>query len=539
MLRFLRGAGRRLSRLPQWSNQHRVALALCVASAVLAFVAFCGFDQWYLGWVCLVPVLWALDDESLSGWEALGLAWFFGTVAYVGGYTWIAGMLIDFGHLPWPLATLGMVLLCFAQALLFALWGWGTNRLVCRYGASVVWVAPTLMVLVEWAVPALFPTYLSNSQYRQILFIQTLDVWGPLGLTFILILGSSVLYETLAWRFRGRRKLPVVGWIVFVVLLGGDLLYGAVALSRIDERVAAEKRRIRVGMVQVAMGIYAKDTRREEGHRRHLEQSLEVQKEGVDLIVWPESGFNYAISAETENVANTVLGPITTPVLFGGMRWVSGTRHSENREFYNSAFLVDGDGQIHGTYDKTYLLMFGEYLPFGETFPQLYKLSPHSGRFSRGKHTLSLELDDIRYGVMICYEDIIPRFVRKLMEHEPHVLINITNDAWFGKSREPTIHLALAVYRAVEHRRFLARSTNTGISAFIDPAGRIRKETPVFERANLIDEVVPLTGRTLYSHLGDWLVIPCIAAVLLWLRQPIRRLASRLRGSGSSRKKTK
>src|SRR5512137_2027029 len=106
-------------------RERRLQLVLATTSSVLAFVAFIGFDQWYLMWVAFVPVVWALDDASLSRKEALALSWIFGTIAYFGGYTWITGMLIDFGGLAWPLAVLGTLLLCFGQGLLFALWGLG------------------------------------------------------------------------------------------------------------------------------------------------------------------------------------------------------------------------------------------------------------------------------------------------------------------------------------------------------------------------------------------------------------------------------
>ncbi|MEE8408437.1 MAG: apolipoprotein N-acyltransferase [Myxococcota bacterium] len=518
-----------LSRLTGSLHRLRYSYGLAAISGGLTFTGFCGFDQWYLAWICLVPVLWALDDESLSGWEALGIAWFFGAVTHVGGYTWLAGMLRDFGHLPWPLAILGMVLLSIGQSTLFAAWGWLTHRLVHRHNAPIIWVAPVALVLAEWLMPALFPTYQSNSQYRQIIFIQSLDIWGPLGLTFILTLFSSIVYETIAWKLRGGRKLPTVAWVVFTVLLIANLGYGYGAAANIDDTVAHADERIRVGLVQANMGIYEKDKKRSEGLRRHRQQSLELERQGAELIVWPESGYNYAIQAGTENLAARVLGPVTTPLIFGGMRWVRGTRRSEDREIYNSAYLLDGDGWVLGTYDKTYLLAFGEYLPFGETFPWLYDLSPHSGRFTRGERTEPLVHGNIKYGVMICYEDIVPSFVRGLMEHEPHVLVNITNDAWFGRSREPTIHLALATFRAVEHRRFLVRATNTGVSAFIDPAGRITQETPIFARANLIGDVTPLHGRTLYGRLGDWFSIPCVLVVLFWWRKPFKKLAARLR----------
>jgi apolipoprotein N-acyltransferase len=507
-------------------RERRIAWALAIVAGVLAFVGFCGCDQFYLEWICLVPVLWALDDPTLSHKEALALAWLFGWIAHLGAYTWITGMLMDFGYLPWPLAVFTYSLLCFAQSSLFAAWGYGVWRFKARYGVAMTWTTPVLMVIAEWLVPQLFPSYLANSQYRQTLFIQSADIWGPLGLTFILTMCSGVIYDTLAWKVRHRGQAPTLAWAAFAILFVGNLLYGTGAMVNIDDTVAHTDKRIKVGMVQTNMGIYEKDENPAEGLRRHREQSLELERQGVDLIVWPESGYNYAIRDTTTNVAAEVLGPMTTPLIFGAVR---AARTQHGREIYNSAFLVDGDGAVLGSYDKTYLLAFGEYLPFGDWFPILYQWSPHTSHFQRGAHTNPVVLNGVSYGLLICYEDLLPGFVRTVMDHEPQVLVNVTNDAWFGKSREPRIHLALALFRTVEHRRYLVRSTNTGISAFIDPAGRILSESPIFARANLVEEVAPLSGRTIYGVLGDWLGLVCLIAVLWWARPSLTAAYQRAR----------
>ncbi len=512
------------SRLMDSLYHTRPGVVLATLSGVLYFVGFCGFDQFYLSWFCLVPVMWALDDRHLGPWEALLIAWVFGLVTHLGGYTWITGMLRDFGHLPLVLALAGYFLLCLAQGTLLAAWGWTVNRLVTRLHLPVVWVAPVVMVLAEWLWPALFPSYLSNSQYEQIWFIQTLDLWGPLGLTFILALASAVFYQTLAWYVRGRGALPRAGWLVLAGLVVADFGYGLGAITATNDDVSLAERRIRVGIVQANMGIYQKMSEPAEGLRRHQEQSLELQAQGAELIVWPESGYAYGLPSEVTNVKRPVMGALDIPLLFGGIR-------RDGEDIYNTAFLADRDGTLLGSYDKTYLLAFGEYVPLGETFPSIYDLSlfRHTSHFMRGTHTRPLELDGIRYGVVICYEDILPRFTRRVMESAPHVLVNMTNDAWFGESREPVIHLALSTFRAVEHRRYLVRATNTGISAFVDPTGRIVKQTPIFARANLLRRVAVLDGQTVYGRFGDWVGVVCALVLLVWLRGTLLALGRRAR----------
>ncbi len=158
-------------------------------------------------------------------------------------------------------------------------------------------------------------------------------------------------------------------------------------------------------------------------------------------------------------------------------------RVADERDYilFNSAIAGGGsstEGEIEGRYDKEYLLTFGEYLPFGETFTILYKWSPNSGHFSPGKSLDPLVLDvhgeKHLVTALICYEDILPRFTNDAVRHgDPDLLVNITNDAWFGDTAEPWEHLALAQLRAVEHRRYFVRGTNSGVSAVIDPVGRV------------------------------------------------------------------
>ena len=220
-----------------------------------------------------------------------------------------------------------------------------------------------------------------------------------------------------------------------------------------------------------------------------------------------------------------MLGPIQTPLLFGGLRIDFETANSgddnddgssdQARRMYNTAFLTDGEGRVLGTYDKIYLLAFGEYIPLGDIFPWIYKLSPNTSHFDRGQHTNSLVLDGTSYGVLICYEDIIPEFVRKVIRPTPQILVNITNDAWFGDSREPLIHLALSAFRAVENRRFLVRATNTGISAFVGPTGEVLSQTGVFTRENLVGQAIPLSGLTPYARFGNWLGGVCLFGLII------------------------
>jgi apolipoprotein N-acyltransferase len=251
------------------------------------------------------------------------------------------------------------------------------------------------------------------------------------------------------------------------------------------------------------MGIFEKRSEANEGHRRHLEQSHHLLDGGeLDLLVWPESAYVDGLARKLPLRVDHVRRDLKTPILFGGVS----TEYVEGkRRIYNTVFLADEEGMVHSTYDKTYLLMFGEYLPFGDLFPFLYELSPNSGRFTAGSHVRAMTLGPWRISTPVCYEDVLARFTRKMVNAaDPHVLINLTNDAWFGDTQEPWIHLVLSQFRAIEHRRYMIRATNSGISAVVDPLGRIVAQTGVLTRENLRYDVQMLDGKTLYTRLGDW-----------------------------------
>jgi len=217
------------------------------------------------------------------------------------------------------------------------------------------------------------------------------------------------------------------------------------------------------------------------------------------------------------------------PLLFGALSH-GGALPSKNAgcaDCYNSALLMDGDGKVLALHDKAFLLMFGEYIPFGEEFPQLYDLSPETSRFQPGTRTAPVELSlsggrKARMGMLICYEDLVPRFARRIAAHDPNVFVNLTNDAWFGKTAEPEHHLNLALMRTVEYRRWLLRSTNTGISVFIDATGRRVVETSLDGAETLLRDVPLLEGRTVYASLGDWPLLLLVAGVCLTLARALR-----------------
>ena len=332
--------------------------------------------------------------------------------------------------------------------------------------------------------------------------IQTAEVWGVIGLTLVAMLVNTAIATIIGARLtkelkvRNQQKYVVGCAFVFFILNASWGHFALEATRTTTKSPEIQDKEINVGSVQSNMGIFEKRQQPTEGHRRHLALSRELEAKGADLIVWPESGYFFPLRRGRTNLKARVSQDLSTPLIFGGVSF-DRDKDGKNQKIWNTAYLIDGNGQVLGTYDKTYLLAFGEYIPFGDWFPFLYKLSPNTGSFTRGNHTKPLVHNNVKYGILICYEDILPNFVLDVMEEQPNILINITNDAWFGDTHEPIIHLALSTFRSVEHRRYLVRSTNTGISAVIAPTGEITHQTGTFTQETLLAAIYPLEIETL------------------------------------------
>jgi apolipoprotein N-acyltransferase len=235
------------------------------------------------------------------------------------------------------------------------------------------------------------------------------------------------------------------------------------------------------------------------------------------------------------------------PLIFGGIIFEDEVApHGKHGRVFNTAIATNAKGEVTGRYDKEFLLAFGEYLPFGETFPVLYEWSPNSGHFTPGTSLDPVTIEIAKDGaepkkhpvsVLICYEDIIQSFVNRMVAHaNPELLVNMTNDAWFGDTSEPWEHLALSQFRAVEHHRYFVRATNSGVSAIIDPVGRIMVHSGTF-RQDTGDAIVHwMRSSTIYETVGDapvWIISGlAVAAAFVKRKERAPRLESR--GSSTS-----
>jgi apolipoprotein N-acyltransferase len=484
-----------------------VAYPLAALGGFVYFLGFPGVNLWPLALVAQAPFLLALHGQTPK--RAAGLGLMNGFVISITGFYWLFGMLRTFSGFPAPLCLLLAGLLCLYQGGRTALTGWLFARAERRG-----WPAPIVFLLAfiagELVYPLLFPWYFGASAHNAAPLLQTAELGGPYLVGAVLTAPSLALAELLLARLERRRpgRITVIAGIAAPILaaIGGFLRIG-----QIEARTRAAPA-MRVGIAQGNQPLVG----RVYSVPAHLRLTKELREKGAELVIWSEGADPDIYPEETLNADAKweVTGRIGLPAIIG-----SGTvREGGDRpRYFNLALLSDAQGNVLGRYDKHYLLAFGEYLPFGETFPALYRYSQNSGRFTPGTSLDPLVLGDHRISTFICYEDILPSFVNSMVRHaDPDLLVNITNDAWFGDTTEPWEHLALAQLRAVEHRRFLVRATMSGVSAIVDAAGRLTVKSGTFRSEALIGEVRFLRGRTGYEIWGDlpfWALSLAVAAM--------------------------
>jgi len=193
-------------------------------------------------------------------------------------------------------------------------------------------------------------------------------------------------------------------------------------------------------------------------------------------------------------------------------------------DYFNSAYLIGPGGEVLGKYDKAHLVPYGEYTPFKEYLPFLGKIVEHVGDFKPGVKGQTLDMQGRKLGIQICYEIIFPALGRAMVQNGADLLITITNDAWYGTTAGPYQHFSLAILRAVENRRSLARAANTGISGFIDPAGRVLDPTPLMQEAAVVRELPLMDTVAIYTRVGDIFATACLIGSLALIAWELLRL---------------
>ncbi len=481
-----------------------LAYAGAVLSGLLYWLAFPGMDVWPLAFVAWVPLMLAMRGQSVR--RATLLGWTAGLTMNVAGFFWLQEMLRTFSGFPAPVCFLFVLVVCAYQGGRIGLLGWLYGRASAR-GWPAALVFAGAFAASELVYPLLFPWYYAATVHRAPVLTQLADVGGPILVGLVLVAANLALAEPLLARVE-RRKIGIGIVGAGAVIVAFACCYGVLRIDAVDAATLAAPAAT-VGVVQANMGLMEKRNAFDEGLRRHLRLSRELLAQHVDFLVWSETSAMRAVRDDTyRQELRGVSRLIGAPAIFGAVI-VKPVSDERGYVLYNSGVTSSADGTIESRYDKQYLLTFGEYLPFGEDLPVLYKWSPNSGHFSPGKSLdpLIVDLHGEKHPVsmLICYEDILPRFTNDAVRHaDPELLVNMTNDAWFGDTVEPWEHLALAELRAVEHRRYLVRGTNSGVSAVVDPVGRVVKSSGTFRQEALSATIHWMRSRTVYERLGDW-----------------------------------
>lgn len=492
----------------------RVAATLAGA-AVLSLLSPPPNWHW-LHWVAYLPMFWALDPDRTRRTALLG--WLYGAVGVGLLFRWIVSTIAVFSpSIPWIGAVGILALFAVVFGAPYALLWASVHPLRRAFGTAWVLLLPALQVVIEWLSMhvLLFPYNHGVSQYRVPYTWQLASVTGVYGLTFLVFLVNAVLAEAM-YRRREARPFPVRAAAGAAIALALTVLFGAWRYERVEAVLRAGPK-LRVAQLQSDKDMqYRMSHRSREAWDEWLAATKAVPPGSVDLVVWPEGASPYDLNQDGKRVnqAAKVLSEVARSGRFemavgGGTRArvPDGAMGESRVAVFNSVYWFSADGAVQGHYDKLVPLPFGEYLPLPWLFPEGFGEDAGIGDFRAGDVPVLFEGAKAKVATPICYEAVLPGTCRLFREAD--LLVNVTNDAWFGDTANPSQHLMLAATRSVELGIPMVRSAYTGISAIVEPHGVIHSETRPFEAVQRIVEVRLAKLDTPYARYGDWFVAAC------------------------------
>ncbi len=481
-----------------------------------------------LAFIGLVPAFVAMDGQGPKRAYAIGfVTWL---VAFSCIIHWIFTTVSVYGGMPAPVGLAVLLALCAAMAAYVASSFAVTRVLVRFYGVPQWAVLPLAVGAVELlrnvGPVGGFPWGSLGHSFATVpVFLQGAALVGVTGLTMVAVaVNAGVAAMVSAWWNRQPIPKAAVAVAAAVVVVFG--VYGAVRLQ--DNVVDGET--IRIALLQPNVDEGLADLTHEPKDdllARFHDAQREAVAKGADVIIWPEGSFpKRGIQRDIKNLSalDVVPADITPPPasvvgisMYGRAKGKDGKSVTQR---HNSAVVVDDELNVHGRFDKTHLVPFGEYVPwpFGGIVRQFIPL----GSLTPGTEFKPIAVDvkgrSLKVGITICYEGVFPEIQRELVNNGADFIANMTDDRWYGVSGMATQHLLMYALRAVETGRPVARATNTGISAWIDIHGGIHKPTGMYTAALLVDDMPLRKANTLYLMLGDWLALLALLVVLgAWL----------------------
>jgi apolipoprotein N-acyltransferase len=498
--------------------------ALAALSGVLLVLSFPKFGHGAVAWVALCPLLLALPGAQ--GFTAFRLGFVTGGVSAIGLLYWTALVVIQFGGLSLPVGIVVMVLLSLAVACFPALFAWLVSRWAAAHGLRGLLFAPFAWVATEVLRAYTFFRFpwclLGYSQSRHLPFIQIASVTAVYGVSFLLVLSAALMAYVGLERNARRRRAAGLGLFVMVASV---FVIGLAVLNRplpVDGVV-------RVGLIQanIAQDEKWNPASADANLRKHFDLTTTAADRGARLVIWPESAVPHRFD-EAPALANELRALSRSRGLY--LLFGNDDRQSEGADerIFVGAKMLTPEGELALRYHKIRLVPFGEYVPMQPLITLggrvAAKLVQQVSDFTPGDEPVTAVVDGHRIGAFICYEAIFPDLARLFARDGADLLVNITNDAWYGRTSAPYQHLAMATFRAVENGKYLVRAANTGITAVVDPRGRVLESTPVFEPAVVVRDVPTVPGKTFYARYGDVFAWACVlATLLLTLQSGFRR----------------
>jgi len=494
---------------------------LACASGILLVLSFPRFDLGFLAWVALVPLLVALDGKSPGA--ALGLSYGTGVVFFVLLFSWISTVPT------WNVVDGFLTKLVYLPQYV-GLWGLGLVWIRRRTGLPAWLVAPPLWVTSEYvrchvsflSLPWMF---LGHSQHLYPPLIQISAVTGVYGLSFLIVLVNVAIAQAMLYFWRrssvppASLRFPTGEAATAGLLLLSTLAYGLFTLT--TGRAGTS---VKVALVQGNIPQERKWDRsfRQETVARYARLTRQAVEQAPALIVWPETAVPGDVEHDPDlrRVMARIAVDAKSHLLVGSAEYAKFTDRKLRERLYNSMYLLSPEGKIAGQYRKIRLVPFGEYTPLRDLITWPEAIAATSGAFTAGDRYTRFTVGDVSFGAVICWEIIYPDLFREFVKRGAEFMILGTNEAWFGDTAAPYQLLAMTVFRAVENRVAIARSANTGVTALIDPFGRIthRLRGPdgrdLFVEGILLGDMAVAAGRTLYTAYGDVFAYLAIGATL-------------------------
>ncbi|MFQ5828238.1 MAG: apolipoprotein N-acyltransferase [Candidatus Methylomirabilia bacterium] len=485
----------------------RVRIALLLASAVIGRLAYPPFDWNLLIWVSLVPVFACAVSRTPR--EALADGWLHGMAFFTLLLHWLDYTFQTYSLIPWPvtwLPLLGLAGYCgLYTGLVAAALSWLRGRLGTAWA---LFSAPFIWVAGEWVRGHLLSGFpwglLGYSQAYALPVIQIAEWTGVYGVSFLVAGTNAALVGAVALRW--RQAWVAVGSAAALVL--GTLVVGWQTLE------PSPREGPRVVVVQPSIDQAQKwdPVFLDQAMEVYRQLTLEGGRTPPALVAWPETAAPVLLRRDPAILERVrrLARQVEAPLILGS---VDASREGDGR-YFNSAFLVTEQG-ISGKYDKMHLVPFGEYLPLSRLLGFVRGWAEFISDFRAGSRPVVFREGGEPFGVVICYEGLFPELFSKFVFEGAKFMVNITNDAWFGRTSGPLQHLAVLPLRAVENRVAIARAANTGVSAIIEPTGQISQSLGLFERGVVAARLPLSMGTTFYTRYGDVFAYGCLALALL------------------------